>query len=114
MAYPPVEIHDSTPFNAYGKVEYASIFCSDDNYNVTTNTTWKSSGRGVCLLTKISATVITPQGNIEATPYTSSGTSYSRFAIIQTGANSFQVTRVVTELEDQPPTDYVEPTTQQK
>ncbi|WP_216651793.1 hypothetical protein [Paenibacillus sp. NEAU-GSW1] len=47
------------------------------------------------MLTKITATVVTPSGNIEAEPYTSSGTSYSQFAIIQVGANRFQVTRVV-------------------
>ncbi|PLT48033.1 hypothetical protein B8V81_0165 [Paenibacillus pasadenensis] len=57
--------------------------------------TWRASGRGVCLLTRISATVRTPSGDIAAEPYTSSGTSYSQFAIIQVGVNQFRVTRVV-------------------
>lgn len=57
--------------------------------------TWKASSRGVCLVTRITATVRTPSGNIQAEPYTSSGTSYSQFAIIQVGVNKFQVTRVV-------------------
>ncbi|BBI36686.1 hypothetical protein [Cohnella abietis] len=93
--YDPVQIFNSTSFNAFGKVEYASIFCSDDNYSVQRDETWTASSRGVCLLTRITATVKTPSGNIEATPYTSSGTSFSKFAIIQVGVNQFQVTRVV-------------------
>lgn len=95
QGYDPVQIYNSTSFNAFGKVEYASIFCSDDNYSVQRDETWSASSRGVCLLTKITATVRTPSGNIEAEPYTSSGTSFSRFAIIQVGVNKFQVTRVV-------------------
>ncbi|MFF2910310.1 hypothetical protein [Paenibacillus sp. NPDC057934] len=92
--YDPVQIYNSTSFNASGKVEYASIFCSDDNYSVQRDETWTASSRGVCLVTQISATVKTPSGNIQAEPYTSSGTSYSRFAIIQVGVNKFQVTRI--------------------
>ncbi|AIQ37603.1 hypothetical protein R50345_25015 [Paenibacillus sp. FSL R5-0345] len=93
--YDPVQIFNSTSFNAFGKVEYASILCSDDNYNVQRDETWKASSRGVCLVTRITATVRTPSGNIQAEPYTSFGTSYSQFAIIQVGVNKFQVTRVV-------------------
>ena len=114
MAYPLVEIKNSTNYIASGTVYYASIFCSNDNYSVTPLTTWKASSRGVCLLTKITATLKTPSGDIVATPYESSGTSYSQFAIIQTGPNSFAVTRIVNMLEDVAPEDHVEPTEQQK
>lgn len=114
MSYPLVEIKNSTNFIATGNVDYASIFCSNDSYTVTPLTTWKAKSRGVCLLTKITATVQTPTGNIVATPYESSGTSYSQFAIIQTGPTSFAVTRIVNMLEDVAPEDHVEPTTQQK
>ncbi|TYP75383.1 hypothetical protein BCM02_10459 [Paenibacillus methanolicus] len=93
--YDPVQIHNSTPYTVFGRVEYASIFCSDDNYSVESGNTWRASGRGVCLVTRITATVRTPSGNIEAEPYTSSGTSFSQFAVIQVGVNRFQVTRVV-------------------
>ncbi|MGN7457198.1 hypothetical protein ACTHPH_20500 [Paenibacillus pasadenensis] len=95
QGYDPVQITNSTSFNAYGAVEYSSIFCSDDLYSVQRDETWRASGRGVCLLTRITATVRTPSGDIAAEPYTSSGTSYSRFAIIQVGENRFQVTRIV-------------------
>ncbi|MCK6076695.1 hypothetical protein [Paenibacillus silvae] len=95
QSYPLVRIYNSTSYNASGKVEYASIFCRDDNYYVQRDETWEASSRGVCLVTKITATVRTPYGNIEAEPYTSSGTSYSQFAIIQVGPNQFRVTRVV-------------------
>ncbi|MBP1962991.1 hypothetical protein GQF04_28400 [Paenibacillus aceris] len=94
-AYPPVQIVNSTSFNVSGKVEYASFLCSDDNYNVQRDETWTATSRGVCLVTRITATVKTPSGNITAEPYTSSGTSFSKFAIIQVGVNKFQVTRVV-------------------
>ena len=78
------------------------------------NTAWQASSRGVCLVTEITATVKTPNGNIVATPYSSSGTSYSQFAIIQTGANSFEVTRRVSALEDAIPEGHLEPTEKQK
>ncbi|GAB1158471.1 hypothetical protein YWY31_44960 [Paenibacillus illinoisensis] len=93
--YDLVQIVNSTPYNAVGRVEYASIFCADDNYSVQRDETWRASSRGACLVTRITATVRTPSGNVEAEPYTSSGTSYSQFAIIQVGANRFQVTRVI-------------------
>jgi len=93
--YPPVSIVNSTDYNAFGTVEYASIFCSNDTYSVQRDQTWRASGRGVCLVTRITATVITPSGNIQAEPYESSGTSFSRFAIIQVGVNQFRVTRIV-------------------
>ena len=111
-AYPPVQIRNSTRYNAWGRVSYAA--CRGDDYHVTTDTTWTGPGRGLCLLTEITATVRTPNGDIVATPYQSSGTSYSQFAIIQIGSNSFQVTRIVTGAEDQRPEGYVEPTTPQK
>ncbi|RKS96051.1 hypothetical protein [Chryseobacterium defluvii] len=114
MSYPLVKITNSTNYIASGKVSYMSIFCSDDDYSVTPNTTWEAKSRGVCLLTEISATIKTPNGEVVATPYTSSGTSYSNFAILQTGPNSFAVTRIVNLSEDQVPEDYVEPTVQQK
>ena len=94
-AYPLVQITNSTSFNAFGTVEYASFTCSNDDYAVERDQTWTASSRGVCLVTKISAIVRTPSGNIQAEPYTSSGTSFSRFAIIQVGVNKFQVTRIV-------------------
>jgi hypothetical protein len=114
MAYPVVEIVDSTPYNISGTVSYASIFCSNDNYSATPNTTWSASSRGVCLVTNISAVVKTPNGDIVATPYTSSGTSYSQFAVIQTSSTSFEVTCRVSLTENDRPADYVEPTTKQK
>jgi hypothetical protein len=115
MAYPPVSIVNSTNYTASGKVSYASIFCSDDNYTVGPNSTWTASSRGVCLVTKITATLSVFGTDYQATPYESSGTSYSQFAIIQTGATTFEVTRRVSlAKEDQPPADYVEPKAKQK
>jgi hypothetical protein len=114
MGYPNVQIHDSTNYVATGTVHLATMFCSNDDYYVTPNTTWTGPDRGVCLVTKIDALVRTPGGDIWAEPYESSGTSYSQYAVIQTGPTSFQVTRRVSGTEDSPPADYVEPTKNQK
>lgn len=114
MSYPDVKIHNSTPFHATGKVEYDGFFCSDDNYSVKSGGDWAHS-RGVCLITKITATIDTPIGRVNATSYDSSGTSYSNFAIIRIGDQyQFQVTRIVDGSLDQRPADYAEPTAQQK
>lgn len=114
MAYPVVKITNSTKYVVEGDAVYCSVFCSDDHYIVEGGMAWEAKDRGVCLLKKITATVKTPLGNIEATPYTSSGTSYSQFAVIDLGSNKFSVTRVVNGTEDFPPENYVEPTEQQK
>lgn len=113
MGYPPVNIVNSTNYIVSGTVSYASVFCSNDAYTVTPYTSWETS-RGVCLVTNISAVVKTPKGDIQATPYTSSGTSYSQFAVFQKGPDSFEVTRRVTGHEDSRPADHVEPTSAQK
>lgn len=114
MAYPLVRIANSTKYAVEGDAIYCSAFCSDDHYNVESGMAWEAKSRGVCLLKRITATVQTPSGNIEATPYTSSGTSYSQFAVVDLGGNNFSVTRVVNDTEDFPPENYVEPTEQQK
>jgi len=117
MSYPKVHIVNSTAYSVSGTVHYASIFCSNDNYGMGAGKDWTANGRGVCLVTKISADVSTPGGTVSASAYTSSGTSYSEFAVIQTSDNplAFEVTRRVSMAnEDTPPEDYEEPTTQQK
>lgn len=114
MSYPLVRITNSTNYLVTGKVSYMSIFCSDDEYSVAANSTWEASSRGVCLLQNISAVVVTPNGEVFATPYSSSGTSYSQFAVIQTGTDSFAVTRIVNLADENVPEDYVEPTSKQK
>ncbi len=117
MPYPKVKIHNSTPYICKGKVFYASIFCSDDNYTVTPSPdTWVAASRGVCLVTKITAHVHLDDGTIvEAKPYTSSGTSYSDFSVISRG-KEYVVTRVVfgADAEVGDISDYVEPTEKQK
>lgn len=116
MSYPLVTVLNSTRYHASGIVDYLSSLCSNDKYDVETIGTWTAKNRGVCLVTKVTATIETPDGNVVAEPYTSStGTSYSNFAIIQTGTSSFEVTRRVTAIEDNKvPEDYTEPTEKQK
>ena len=94
-AYPYATVLDSTQYNIDGEVKYASAFCSDDDYSATPQTKWSASNRGACLIIRVSATVKTPDENKAAEPYSSSGTSYSNFAVIDAGGNNFKVTRVV-------------------
>ena len=73
---------------------HASLFCSDDEYCVSPGRTWTASGRGVCLVKKVTASVQTEGSDTEAVAYGSSGTSFSQFAIISKG-NGYAVTRIV-------------------
>ena len=114
MGYPKVQILDSTPYNVRGTVVLATFVCSNDDYSVTPTNTWTGPDRGVCLVTEINALVKTPKGEIWAKSYTSSGTSYSQFAVVQTGETTFEVVRRASGAEDFPPADYVEPTEKQK
>lgn len=94
-AYPAVTITDSTAHYVSGSVSYAA--CRSDDYVVGAGQTWtETTTRGGCLLTKITATVFTPNGPVTAEPYTSSGTSYSQFAVIHGASpDTYKVTRVV-------------------
>ena len=53
-----------------------------------------ATSRGLCLIVKITATVHTPTGNVEAVSYTSAGTIFSQFAVIMTGSSAYAVTRI--------------------
>jgi hypothetical protein len=99
MSYPLVHISNSTNFPAAGQVTYATFLCSDDSYTIDPRGQWTAGSRGVCLVTEVSARLNVNGQWINASPYTSSGTSYSQFAIIETGNNTFAVTRV-TDLVD--------------
>ena len=96
MAYPLVQITNSVPDASMidGTVSYMS--CSGDNYILTKKRTkWTATSRGICLVTEITATVTTSAGDeVAATSYTSTGTSYSQFAVISKDG-LYQVTRVV-------------------
>lgn len=94
MAYPKVHIVNSTNYSVKGKVKYAA--CSSDDFVIAPWGSWTADSRGVCLLTKITADVYTPVKTSEAIPYSSSGTSYSQFAVLQTAPDNFTMTRIVT------------------
>jgi hypothetical protein len=112
--YPPVKILNTTQHHASGRIEFAAPnICGASSYRVNAGERFTDKGRGLCLLKTITATLSTPDGSIEATPYRSSGTAYSDFAIIQDGA-LFKVTRVVNEFEDERPAGVGDPTTEQR
>ena len=91
-SYPDFHIINSTPYAASGSVKYAA--CSTDSWttkDLPAGGAWSHS-RGVCLITSVNATV----NGIDADSYSSSGTSYSQFAIIVKAGGGYAVTRVVT------------------
>lgn len=100
MGYPKVSICNSTPYRIDGKVDYLSALCADDDYVVASRNCWHADHRGVCLVTEITASVSTPNGPTEALPYVSSGTSYSKFAVISAGEQHYAVVRIASEDED--------------
>jgi len=115
MGYPKVRITNTTGYRASGEVRYASLFCEDDTYtDLEPGATWIGPDRGVCLVTQISAVIKTASQDIWATPYRSSGTSYSLYAILAISDTEFEVTRRTSGHEDVIPADYVEPTEKQK
>lgn len=94
MAYSKVHISNSTNYAVRGHVSYAA--CSGDDFEIQPMQSWTAKSRGVCLLTRISATVYTPDHTVDAESYRSSGTSYSQFSILQLDPGKYTVSRVVT------------------
>jgi hypothetical protein len=90
-----VVINNLTLWKVSGTVEYAA--CSTDNYTIAAppeGSSWTGDS-GLCLVTKINATIETNPGNFYiATPYESSGTAYNDFEIVITGKLQFAVQRV--------------------
>lgn len=100
QGYPLVTIINSTPYQAKGQVVYPG--CRDNDWTVLPWDSWKAPSRGLCLVSKITAEVNVDGRRIDAKSYKSSGTSYSRYVLIQTSPESFEVTRrVVGEASDQ-------------
>ena len=56
-AYPVANIKNNTKFEVEGTVHYAGgkPFCENDKFKVAPLKTWKAESRGVCLITKITA-----------------------------------------------------------
>jgi hypothetical protein len=100
MGYPDVNVLNSTKYPVTGGVTYESIFCSNDTFNIPAGpgTSWSNS-RGVCLIDSVYAVVQYNGTSVQATPYSSSGTSYSQFAIIDQGDGHFAVTRVISSAD---------------
>lgn len=109
MGYPDVKVTNATEHNLVGGVTYESIFCSNDTFSIGIGpgTSWSTS-RGICLITSVYAVIDFRGTPIQATPYSSSGTSYSQFAVVQTGEKSFEVTRLVSAGDSAGDVEHVE------
>lgn len=93
LGYPNVSVVNSTPYTATGDVDYDS--CSTDHFDDLRNGQSTNLSRGLCLVSEICASLSTPSGDIACECYSSSGTSYSQYALIMTGSNTCEVTRRV-------------------
>ncbi|KAJ3282210.1 hypothetical protein HK104_011039 [Borealophlyctis nickersoniae] len=95
LTYTPVSIANNTRYRATGTVTYLSWFCDDDNYPaISPGGEWQASGRGECLVTKITATIRLETGDVQADPYESPGTSYSAFKVEEDSPGHFVVRRI--------------------
>ena len=118
--YPYVHIVNYTLYAAAGSVSYPGWGCDNDTYSMGPRGVWTASSRGLCLVSDISATLVVDGKPVAATPYQSTGTAYSQFHIVMiatTGPLRFAVLRkddAEPPLQQDPPADYVVPTTQQK
>ena len=92
--YPYAAVLASTEYEVSGEVHYESPSCKNDLFTAQPGTYWHATSRGICLILKITATVHTPTGSVEAVSYTSAGTSFSQFAVIMTGSSAYAVTRI--------------------
>lgn len=89
-AYPKACVVNTTRYRVHGEIKYAA--CSTDNFNLRAGAQ-ESFARGLCLLTRINAVVQLEDRDVQAKPYTSTGTSYSQFAVIEVAPGVFEVTR---------------------
>jgi len=98
LHYPYADIHNTSPYPIQAKVTYASLFCKDDIVTINPYDTWTADSRGICLITKVTALMELDQGDIDCVPYTSSGTSYSTFAVAFDDPLKCHVHRVVSAM----------------
>lgn len=89
-AYPKACVVNTTRYRVHGEIKYAA--CSTDNFNLRAGAQ-ESFARGLCLLTRINAVVQLEDRDVQAKPYTSTGTSYSQLAVIEVAPGVFEVTR---------------------
>ena len=88
-AYPLAEVKNNTEHTVNGVVAYAG--CRSDSFSVQPGHTWRATSRGLCLITGIEGMFMVPitidkkgkvSGGVHTVePYSSSGTSYSKFQI---------------------------------
>ena len=88
--YPKATIENWSKLPVSGEVHYAGdgLFCRADSYSLKKRgDVWTAKSRGGCLLTEITATIKRNGKDVRCTPYTSSGTSYSKFFIEEWGGS---------------------------
>lgn len=94
MAYPDVRVENKVHgWIAAVRTSYA--WCSSGNFVIKFGD-YILEPRGWCLLTEVAATMYQGDKAVDACSYTSSGTGYSQFEIVEEGSKGFCVKRVDT------------------
>ena len=88
--YPDVHLRNDYISTVNRTVHYATFLCPDDDFSVAPGHTFKHS-RGLCLITGITG----HDSHNDCTSYSSSGTSYWKFAIITAQNGGCSIIRVV-------------------
>lgn len=94
MAYAKIHITNSTNYTIEGTIEYQK--CKSDQFEVPPNSSWPGPRRDLCVLKKISATVHTPDRELTASPYVSSGIYYSQFNVVELTPDNYVISRIET------------------
>lgn len=95
--YPEVRVDQRVPgWKANGRVSYAA--CRTGNFEIYFGETFNEF-RGGCLLTDIEAVMFKDDRSVRARPYSSSGTAYSQFEIVQEGPEDFCIRRIGTQCD---------------
>lgn len=94
FAYPDLRVDNRVAgWKANGRATYAA--CRTGDFELYFGETF-TEFRGGCLLTDVEATLFKGDRSIRARPYSSSGTAFSQFEIVDEGNDNFCIRRVGT------------------
>lgn len=95
FAYPDVRVENKV-YGWTASVRTSYAWCSSGNFKINFGEYFLEY-RGWCLLTEVAATMYQGNKAVDACSYTSSGTGYSQFEIVEGGPTGFCVRRVDTQ-----------------
>lgn len=89
--YPRVVVHNRTKYIINVEVGYA--LCNSDSYDGLVPDGKTNFARGACLVNRVNATILTPTDIIRAKSYSSTGTAFSTYKVVEERPGVFEVSR---------------------